>query len=184
VSAPLAQAAFPTARAVRWTPVVVASVLLVGAALAVRASARPSDLLLALAAAALASMVVAALHDPARDLLAALPVSAMQRRVLRLALVGGPVLGAWTTLVVLAGTASDTTWTGSLLALSATGVAVAVWSGPRTGVALGAAVPVLWFALDRAVPGGLGSDAVGLWRTDPWLVAATAGLVCWLGRHR
>ena len=183
-AAVLAEAAPAIARAVRWAPLAGASTVLVLAALAVGASDRPADLLAGVAAAALASLLVASLHDPAQDLLAPVPVSAMQRRLLRLGLVGGPVLAVWAGLVLLAGTSSATTWTGSLLALSATGVAAAVWTGPGRGVAVGAAVPVLWFALDQVLPAGPVADAVAVWRTDPWYVVAAAVAACALGRNR
>lgn len=181
----LARAALPTSRAIRWTPIAGASALLLVAAMLTAASGRPADLLPAVAAAALASLLVGSLHDPAHDLMAPVPVSAMQRRALRLALVGVAVLLVWTALGLLAQTSPAATGVGALLALATSGVAVAVWGPARTGVLLGAVVPVLWFAVDQAVPGGgLAADLVGLWRTDPWPVVAVALVVCVMGRHR
>ncbi len=74
---------------------------------------------------------------------------------------------------------------GPLLALTAAGVAVAVWSPPHLGVLVGAFVPVLWFALDMTVPGaGIVSDVAGWWHTAPEAVVAVALLALVAGRRR
>jgi hypothetical protein len=185
IASPLTQAAVPTARTIRWTPLAgVAGLLLVVLVLA-RASERPGDVLLAVASAALASVVVGALHDPASTLLAALPVSSMQRRVLRLALVGLPTLTLWWVLTLVADSSPGTGGPGPFLALAASGVAVAVWAPPHVGVLLGALVPGLWFALDTSVPWtGAAAGIAGGWRTEPWIVVAAAILVLVAGRRR
>ena len=183
--ATLARATLPTARVIRWWPMVGASALLLAAALLTAASDRPGDLLLALGSAALASLVVGALHDPARTLLEPVPVSAMQRRLLRLALAGGAALVVWAALTLLLTDSSGTHGVGPVVALASVGVAVAVWAPARSAVLLGAVVPVLLFSLGQAVPGGGPvSEVAALWHTDPWPVAAVALAACFLGRAR
>jgi hypothetical protein len=183
--ATLAQATLPTARVIRWWPLVGTSALLLSAALLTAASDRPGDLLLVLASAALASLVVGALHDPARMLLEPVPVSAMQRRVLRIALTGGAALVVWAVLTLLLTESSGIHEVGPLVALTSVGVAVAVWAPARSCVLLGAVIPVLLFSLGQAVPGdGPVSEVATLWHTDPWPVAAVALTACFLGRTR
>lgn len=182
MSGVLVQAALHTARAVRWRPgLALTGVLLVAVVLG-RAADRPVDAVLVVAAAGLAATVVAGLQDPAADLLAAVPVSVMRRRVLRLALVGAPALATWWLLDSLSTTTSS--GPGPLLALTATGVAVAVWAPTRRAVLVGASTPVVLFALHRVLPTGTASDVVGRWLTDPWWVLATATLLCVAGRRR
>lgn len=183
--APLQQAALPTARAIRWAPLLGVSGLLLVVLLLARSADRPVDLVLALASAALAGVVVAALHDPAAALLAAVPVSAVQRRALRLTLVLPPVLGIWWFSTAISDSSPGTDSPLPLLALAATGVAVAVWSPPHLGVLVGTFVPVVWFALDTTVPGaGVLSDVSGWWHTAPWAVLAVALLALAAGRRR
>ena len=178
------QAALPTARSIRWAPVASLGGVLLVAALLSRAADRPADMVLAVASAALAATVVAALHDPAAVLLEPLPVSTMQRRVLRLVLVAVPVLVIWLLLSALT-TTSTVFGPGSLVALAAGGVAVAVWAPWRRGLILGVVVPVAWFLLDRVPLGNsIVADAAGWRRTDPWPVAAVAVLACIAGRQR
>lgn len=178
----LPQAALPTARAIRWAPAgAVAGLLLAAAALA-RAADRPADIVVAIAAAALAATVVAGLHDPAADLLAAVPVSTMQRRMLRLVLAGAPALALWSLLDVL--TPSQVFGPGPLLALTACGLAVAVWTPPRRAVVLGGATPVALFVAQQVAPAGSASDVAAWWLTDPWWVLAGASLLCLAGHRR
>jgi hypothetical protein len=182
---PLAQAALPTSRSIRWSPLAGVAGLLCAVLLVSRTAPRPADVLMAIAAAALASVVVASLHDPAADLLAAVPVSVMQRRLLRLVLVLVPTLLVWGALVVVAPPSLGTTSPGPLLALTAAGVAVGAWAPARRAVLVGASVPVLWFALKMLVPGnGLLVDVAGWWRTDPWPVLAVALGALVAGRQR
>lgn len=178
----LAQAALPTARAVRWTPGAALAGLLVATAALARYADRPADVVLAIAAAGLAATVVAGLQDPASALLAAVPVSAMRRRVLRLAVVGAPALAVWWLVDSLVTT--HPSGPGPLLALTATGVAVAVWAPPRRAVLLGAATPVALFTLHQVVPPGTASDVLAWWLTDPWWVLAAATILCTAGRRR
>ena len=182
MSAVLVQAAVPTARAIRWVPAGALAGLLVVAAALARSAERPADVVLAIAAAALAATVVAGLHDPAADLLAAVPVSGMQRRVLRVALVGVPALAVWWVLDSL--TTARVSGPGPLLALTACGVAVAVWAPSRRAVLLGASAPVVLFVLHQATPPGTVSDVLAWWLTHPWWVLAAATLLCVMGRRR
>ena len=182
MSGVLVQAALPTARAVRWAPGAGLAGLLVTAAVLARYAERPADVVLAISAAGLAATVVAGLQDPAAALLEALPVSAMRRRVLRLALVGAPALVVW--WVIDAMSTAQLAGPGPLLALTATGVAVAVWAPPRRAVVLGACTPVAVFVLHQVVPPGTAADVIAWWLTDPWWVLAAATLLCIAGRRR
>lgn len=182
--AALGQAALPTARTMRWWPLAAVGAPILGLVLVARSQDRPSDGVLLIGAAALASLAVAALHDDAAALLEPVPVSAMRRRLLRLTLVGVPTLLAWWVLMAVGGTGGDP-GIGPLLALAGWGVAAAVWGPARWRVLAGAAVPVLWFALDRvASADGILGDVLGWWRTDPWPVLALAVTTCLLGRRR
>lgn len=164
-------------------PAGVATLLLLVVALA-GTSDRPADTVLAIAAAALAASVVAGLHDPAAALLAAVPVSAMRRRVLRVGLLGAPALLVWWALAVLAPSTTHA-GPGPLLALTASGVAVAVWAPARRAVLLGATTPVAILAVGQVAPGGTAvADVLGWWLGDPWWVLAAAVLLCVVGRRR
>ena len=178
----LVRAALPTARTIRWWPLGAVAVPVLGLVLLARSAGRPAEGLLLVAAAALASLVVASLRDEAATLLAPVPVSAMRRRLLRLALASAPTLLVWWGLA--AAGASSEPGIGPLLALTASGVAVAVWGPARWQVLAGTAVPVVWFALDRVAAGGTVGEVLGWWRTDPWAVAVVAGAACVLGRRR
>ncbi len=182
MSTVLVQAAVPTARAIRWAPATGLAALLIAAAVLARSADRPADLVLAIAAAGLAGTIVSGLHDPAAALLSAAPVSVMQRRVLRLVLVGLPAVVVWTLVDSLAN--AEASGPGPLLALSACGVAVALWAPQRRAVLLGASTPPVLFALDQVVPSGTVGDAIAWWWTDPWWVLAGATLVCVAGHRR
>jgi hypothetical protein len=182
VNGVLLQATLPTARTVGWLPgAALVGLLVVSAALA-RYADRPADVVLVIAAAALAATVVTGLQDPAAALLAAVPVSAMRRRLVRLAVVGTPALAVWWLLDSLS--LAQPYGPGPLLALTATGVAVAVWAPARHAVLLGAATPVALFTLRQVAPAGRTSDVVAWWLTDPWWVLAAATLLCVAGRRR
>ena len=106
----------------------------------------------------------------------------MHRRVLRLVLVGpagARGLGA------LAVDAPRAVRRGSAPAPTGPGVAVAVWGPVRCRMLAGAALPVMWFALDNAVgDAGAIADVLGWWRTDPLPMLALAVPACALGRQR
>jgi len=165
-----------------WRPLLAsAAVTLLVLSLA-RGSGQSVDAFLAIASAALASLVVGALHDPAAPLLAAVPVSAMQRRLLRLALVTLPVLALWWASILVSGAPSGP---GSLLALAASGVAVTVWAPFDRAVLVCGSVPMAWYALDQYAPWtGVAADVAGWWRTESWSVTAVAVLVLIAGRRR
>jgi hypothetical protein len=182
MNAALAQAALPTARAIRWPPAAALSVVLLAAAALARSTVGPANMLLATAAAGLAATVVSGLHDPAAALLEAVPVSAMQRRVLRLTLIGLPALAVWSLIDWM--TVAQVSGPGPLLALTACGVAVALWGPRRNAVLLGASTPVVLSALPRVVPSATISDVFAWWLTDSWWVLLGAGLVCIAGRRR
>jgi len=184
-ASPLVQAARPTSRAMPWRPLAAAAVLLVLVLALLRASGQPVDTFLTVAAAALAGLVVGALHDPAATLLATVPVPIAHRRALRLTLVCVPVLTLWWMLTLVAGPSSASHGPGPLMALAASGVAVAVWMPSQRGVLVGVSVPLAWYALDQLVPWtGVAADVSGWWRTDPWSVTACAVLLLVAGRRR
>lgn len=182
MSTVLAQAAVPTARAIRWGPAAGLAALLVAAAALARSADRPADMVLAIAAAGLAGSVVSSLHDPAAALLSAVPVSVMRRRVLRLGLVGLPALAVWALVDWL--TTAEPSGPGPLLALSACGVAVALWTPQRRAVLLGSSTPAVLFALHQVAPAGTLADAIAWWWTDPWWVLVGATLLCIAGHRR
>jgi hypothetical protein len=181
----LVHAVRPTSRAIRWRPLAGVSTLLVLVLTVVRGSAPSVEAFLAMATATLAGLVVAALRDPAAGLLATVPVSAMARRSLRLALVGVPVISLWWAMTLVAGQPAAPHGPGPLVALAASGVAVAVWWPSQRGILVGGCVPLAWYALDRLVPwSGAPADVAGWWRTEPWAVAAVAVVVLVAGRRR
>ena len=182
MNAAIAQAALPTARAIRWAPAAALSGVLLAAAVLARSADGPANMLVATAAAGLAATVVSGLHDPAAALLAAVPVSVMQRRLLRLTLLGVPAIVVWSVFDRL--TVAQVSGPGPLLALTACGVAVALWGPRRNAVLLGACTPVALCVLPRAVPSAAFSDVVAWWLTDPWWVLLGATLVCIAGRRR
>ncbi len=177
-------AAVPTARSIRWRPVLAVAAVLVLLALLAEAARGPLSLVLAIAAAGLASTVVAGLHDPADALLEPLPVSRMSRRLLRLAPLALSAGGAWwlVTEVLSPGRHQPA---GPLVALTAIGVAVAVWAPRRRAVVIGAAAPVTLYVLQSVLPSDTAlAEVVGGWRTESWWVVLGAVVVCWLGRRR
>lgn len=183
MNAVLAQALAPTARATSWRPAAATAGVLVLVALLSRSSDRPADTVLAMAAAGLAATVVSGLQDPAATLLEPLPVSPMQRRLLRLGLLGGPALLVWWLITALTSSVGSS-GPGPLLALTGCGVAVAVWASPKRAVLLGASTPVVLLAVQAVPTSGLVFDALGWWRTDPWWVLCAAVLACVAGRRR
>lgn len=171
----VAQAVPATARAMRWRPFLAVAGVLSLAAVLSRQSERPAGALLALTSAALASSVVAGLHDPAARLLAPVPMSRAIRRLVRVALVVVPVLGLWWLVTTAVAATEQTRSPLPLLALAAAGVAAAVWAPERYAVLLGSLVPVLWFALGLLPAGdGVVTDVALWWRSDPWPVLAVA----------
>lgn len=181
----MTQAVLPSARAVRWRPLGVVATVALLVALVSAGTARPAGVLLAVIAAALASGAVAALHDPAEPLLTALPVSLAQRRVVRIALLAGPLLVVWWVVGLLTGSGAGSGFDpGPLVALTAVGVAVATWvRGPRA-VLVGSCVPMVLVATHQLVVTGGAADALGWWQTEPWPVTAVAVVACVLGRRR
>lgn len=173
------QTVAPTATALSWTPLaVVSGVLAAGAALTGALSDRPGPFA-ALACGALAAGAIAALRDPAENLLAALPTSRLARRLLRLTLV------SW--LVALGLAAVSTLASGprpavsSTLALTVTGLALATWL-PQRLVLMAAAGPLAWVCLTELLDETTGP--LEWWHARPWLVAAIAAAAVVVGRNR
>jgi hypothetical protein len=163
--------------------------VLVAAGSVVRLADGQATQLTGLAAGGLAAAVVAGLHDPAQDLLAAVPVGAGRRRLHRLLLLVPAMLVAWVVLTALADLASsgeDGEWPlGAVLALAATGVAVAVWAPEGARPAAGVAAPLAWVAADRMASGdGVVADVAAAWHTTPWPVATLASVAVAAGWQR
>jgi hypothetical protein len=99
-------------------------------------------------------------------------------------------LAVWLLLVSaghLSSSAPDLGWPfGSLVALTATGLAVAVWAPERFGVEAGVAVPMLWCAVAWAGGSieGTYSELVFAWQHYPWIVTAVAVTALVVGRNR
>jgi hypothetical protein len=180
----------PTLRAIGWTPLVAVALTTLLVAGAVRATGASPAELVPLAAAAMAAALVAGLHDPAAELLAALPASAVRRRTHRLVLLAPAVLALWTALVGL-GRLTTSPWGpgwpyGPLVALTLAGLAVAVLVPPAGAMAAGVGAPLVWLALSRA-PGGLGGplgDLATAWQTHPCLVGAVTAPAVLIGGRR
>lgn len=180
----------PTARATAWPPLAGVATCFAGMGLvAMEAEVWPVGLL-GIGAAALAAALVAGLHDPAAALLSAVPTSPGRRRVQRLTLLLPCGLAVWLLFVAsghLSAAALDPGWPlGQVAALTATGLAVAVWAPEGYGVQAGVTAPLLWYAVSWASGSidGAAAHVVSLWQHHPWIlsVAALAALV--LGRRR
>lgn len=154
----------PTARSIFWWPLAVVAACLAVAALLAAASGSPTAGLAGISAAGLAAAVVAGLRDPAAALLSAVPTSVAVRRVRRLALLVPVEVVAWIGAFGLP--------LGGLVALTAAGIAVAVWvSGPA-----GVAVPLAWVLVARA--------GAFSWDQHTELVTIAAAAALWTGRDR
>jgi hypothetical protein len=168
----------PTLRATSWCSLAAVAVCLAAAtALSLQADTWPTGLL-GVVAASVAAATVAGLRDPAAALLSAVPTSAAVRRVRRLVLLAPAALAGW-----LAWVGVGHHWVpalgwpvAGLAALTATGVAVAVWAPARLEAAAGAAVPLTWVVTARS--GGFE------WDQHSELVTAAAGAAIWMGRNR
>jgi hypothetical protein len=182
-----------TARAVSWTALGGAVVLLLAVGTVVVLSGAPTDPLLALAAATVAAGALAGLHDPAAALLSAVPTSAGRRRVHRLALLVPVAAVAWTGL--LAAARLDDGWSagwpmGPLVALLVTGIAVATWAPEGWAVPAAVAVPPAWAVLDRllgqsdGIGGWFADDVLSVWVVHPWAVVVLAGAAAVVGWRR
>ena len=178
----------PTARATSWSGLVAVTGCLAGITVfAAYADMWPTGLL-GLAAAAVAAGVVAGLRDPAAALLSAVPTSTAVRRGRRLSLLVPAGLAVWTVWIGVGHRwVPDLGWPlDALVALTATGLAVAVWAPERIGLAAGAAVPLAWVVTARA-DGVLDEEQAGVlfaWQHHPEIVTGAALAALWLGRNR
>jgi hypothetical protein len=179
------RAVVPTARAISWSPLVAAVACLLGVAALTRVGdGRPGGLEL-MAVSTLAAAVVLTLHDPAARLLAAVPVSAMARRLTRLCLALVPAAVAW--LLADAVMPGDTaSLADGAAALVLTGLAVATWLPAERDARVAAVVPPAWVVLHLVMGEGSNplADAAGWWATQPLPVAALALVLIVSGRHR
>jgi hypothetical protein len=182
-----------TARAISWTALSGAVVLLLAVGTVVVLSGAPMDPLLALAAATVAAGALAGLHDPAAALLAAVPTSAGRRRAHRLALLVPVAAVAWAGL--LAAARLDDGWSagwpvGPLVALLMTGIAVATWAPQGWAVTAAVALPPAWAVIDRllgrsdGVGGWFAEWVLSVWALHPWAVVVPAGALAVAGWRR
>ena len=177
----------PTARAIGWLPLMAVAALLLGVSAAAAYADRWPVGLLGIAAGAVAAAAIAGLHDPAAELLSAMPTSAWTRRAHRLVLLVPAAVAAWLGYLWPGQVMPDLGWEiGPMLALLATGVAVSALMGGHGGVALGVAVPLLWTAIGRVAEGMDPEVAEVLlaWQHHPWLVITAACFVLLMGRNR
>lgn len=167
----------PTLRATSWSSLAAVAGCLAVAAVTAYPDRWPAGLL-GIVAAAVAAATVGGLRDPAASLLAAVPTSASLRRARRLLLLVPAGLAVWLGWLVAGHhTLPSLGWpVAGVLALMATGIAVAVWAPDRLAVAAGAAVPLAWVVTARS----------GGWEWDPQpeLVTAAAGAAILIGRNR
>jgi hypothetical protein len=175
-----------TVRSVRPCLAAIAAVLTLAAVGAVVAGSQdvaiPSSLA-QLAAAALA-VSVATPHDPAANLVAAVPTGPTHRLAYRSVVLGpvaitGWVLGGWIIDAMVAIPPAESLLAAGvpeLTALAAVAVAGGRWWGPW-----GASTPLVLVAAGNLVEGsGALGEVVGLWSTQPWLILA-AGLIATAG---
>lgn len=179
------QALAPTTRAISWSPLAAAVACLLCVAGVERfVDGRPGGLT-PMAVATLSAAVVMSLHDPAARLLAAVPVSALARRLTRLGLAVVPAAAAW--LLVDALVPSDSmALADSAAALVLAGLAVATWLPPERDARVAATIPPAWVVLHLVSGGAAGpvGEVAGRWATDPLPVAAVALVLIVTGRHR
>ena len=125
---------WPTVRSISWAPLAGVAACL-GGFVALVTDDQLTSSITGIAAATVAAAVVAGTHDPAADLLAASPTSALVRLLRRLLFLGPAGLGVW---VATSGGALL-----GLLVLAVVGVAVST----RAGVTAGVVVPLAWTVL-------------------------------------
>jgi hypothetical protein len=178
----LLQAVVPAARSSAWGPLVVVAAALLPVSLLARGADRPLDTLVWIGAAAVASALVYALRDRCEQLLAALPTWRATRRGLRLVVLAPAALALWWLVTSLL--PGDLRALGPATALLLSGLAVATWAPTDRAVALGAALPLGWVALDLLVGPDVLAGAAAWWRTEPLVVSVLAAVALVLGRHR
>ena len=178
----------PTARAVPWQPLAgVAGCLTAVCALALSTGRWPWGVL-DIAAAGLAAAVAAGLHDPAANLLSAVPTSPARRRIRREALLVPAGVALWLAYLCVAHlVAPKVGWpVGPAVALIATGLAVVAWAPERFAVEAGVAAPLMWVALARA--GVVLDEPYSHWvfafQHHPWIVTIAAAAALLMGRNR
>ena len=180
----LLRAARPTARATAWSPLVALALSLLLLAGLFRLRDTSSDTLVLMGAAAVAAALVLAVRDPADGLLAAVPVSRLTRRLLRVGLLAAVAVPLWLGVTLLLPGAGS--GLAPLVALAASGFAVATWLPGDRSVLPAATVPLVWAVADQLLGAreGLLGDVTGVWVSHPWPVAGVAVLLVAVGRHR
>jgi hypothetical protein len=158
----------PTVRSISWWPLATVAACIAATTAAAEYADRSAVDLVGVVAAALAAAVVIGLRDPAAALLSAVPTSLAVRRARRLALLVPVEVAVWMAAVDRS--------LGGLAALTAAGLAVAVWAPGSAGLAAGVAVPLAWVVAARA--GGLA------WDLHSQLVTVAALAALWTGRNR
>lgn len=135
---------------------------------------------------ALAAAAAIALRDPARELLAAAPMSPRLRMLQRSALIVPATLVASTLLGVLAhrsigGPVVELFGLESLLALVVAGFATTACCArrwPDTAAGAGAALALAWATVPMFAPGS-GTWWWTLWASHPWVVIVAAAAITW-----
>lgn len=181
----LAQSVPPTARALAWTPFLVATtVLLLIAGVSRLIDGRPTSLAM-LTVATLAAVTLDATHDPAQRLLAPMPVSALARGLLRVVLVAIPAAAALVAVTALLPGGSGVLFMPGL-ALVLSGLALRTWLPPGRDIRIVAALPVTWVFLDLLLGSvfGLVGGITGWWYTDPLAVSAVALVAIGVGSRQ
>jgi len=173
----------PTMRLVRWSSLAVPVTATLALCVLLRLAGRDFPVaVVPFVAAAVAGAAPASLDDTARELLAAVPVTARRRSLHRLAIVVPSIFAGW--LVVAAMFRLQPGWTDTLAplcALVAIGVAatlVAARVRSDAASAVGVGVPLLAAALQWLVePGALFGSLSQVWIDHPLPTTAAAGFV-------
>ncbi len=174
----------PTMRLVRWSSLAVPVTATLALCVLLRLAGRDFPVaVVPFVAAAVAGAAPASLDDTARELLAAVPVTARRRSLHRLAIVVPSVFAGWL-VVVAALFRVQPGWTDTLAplcALVAIGVAatlVAARVRSDAASAVGVGVPLVAATLQRLVePGALFGSLSQVWIDHPLPTTAAAGFV-------
>lgn len=173
----------PTTRLVRWSSLAVPVTATVALSVLLRLAGRDFPVaMVPFVAAAVAGAAPASLDDTARELMAAVPVTARRRSLHRLAIVVPSIFAGW--LVVAAMFRLQPGWTdtlaplGALVAIGVAATLVAMRVRPDAASAVGVGVPLVAAALQWLVePGSLFGSLSQVWIDHPLPTTAASGFV-------